>query len=1687
MGGGRQGEPSTVVAAAVVVNNDDDDGGGALYPSFVPEKFYDEHVIRAEQCKELAELRAESIPGTGQVLHTLVDKLTPVLDKGAELRKVWDRIQGELQTEHEEEAAYRKKEAEVARGEDQELERLALDMKRAENVLAKQKARISAELEQVQNEVATVREQSEREHAAAEEMAKEELDAIQSAVDAKVDAYEADQKAKTDAFRADMSEQIASVDNDIAEEAANWAAEQARLNEMLEELKGGATRAEQPVRAAQSNLAQVKATREVAYRPVNAAEDALNTHVANAATAHAAMQQANAQTDKGIADDELAALEKAKAREKKEREEEDAEQQALYEASDAAFAKIEETKKDNEKTLAETNASLAEDDANAERLKEAMDAVAVDMNREEDKLALMLAEHAKAKSAEDAKMVKMEKDRTNKLLELKDAREQVKMEKGSVAEGEQAQVMQDIEKQELANNAAARENVRKIAKVREEIVKLAETTKSAEQVLTVAKAEADFANGKEEEVVNKEEKKNATLQANWDERNSKWNHDLDGAKTELEFLKEQLKTINAEDSEYSKKLFEEAQARGKAISNAEKDNRQKLIDERKEFADMIGKESVRLVQEDLDEMNRITLGRSAIEEATVAREEFEKEFAVKLDAVAEVQEGAENLLRTCDAQVKAAAGQEQLEQAKEKAAVAAAAREALQKEQEEARLEAEKRVDLERRRMEEQVMSMRDAFSDSKALHTMNLFDRVSRFNSRQQLGATELEAARIDIERRRVELEAMRTNLADAVAMWPQRLKDRQAALEALQADEAAVPPDDEIRRLEIRTHILSAQAQMAVSTLEEPDRAIRVEAAAIEAAEKRLKVATEAELKWSEQEGARLAAAEDALKEWEKREEARIAAYEQSMVEAIASMEALTSDSMAAEFGIAEVKGDIFEADRAELESAAEVSLAETSAVSAELSGIRASMNECFTMFQDEEFKFEKQSREIEKDNAKALRALDVAEKEKEKRIIQKKADLEQKKKDGEEAAVRRAEEMEKEIKQMYADHEASKIKDADDLESRKARPLKKTREVDAMKAQLATLETRYADEKKKWEEEKRKLDAALAVIKSKRDEVAAAQGKLVDTAQKAYDKALAAQNKKEDQLKKNHEDYRVAEENAEAAIVQAKLDEVETMKKRLQFVDEDIAEIKAEDDKIIAQMAEEAATYKEECATRESERVAVAAALDASVQPYRDSHVAAKKEYTEAATSLRTRREEAQAAADARVKVAEENARKVQEENMRKSDEAGRRAEDRALARARDAAAVDDAIAARRATLAQEMRATADYAQDAQVHTAELTALLQLQRDEVEPHDRALADAELELETAEKKLEQAKLAVTEGHPKNVLRAEKVHAKAEARLSEEKKTLTDEVAAGIAELESQTAKTVTAWKKEAETKIMARRKIFDDKLAHTRSMLEARMAAFQSETDEEVAAIQEEIATAEAEHAAAVKEAKDKREAREAARQKARVDAKEGRELRIQIFKEEYEEIEKQVVALSPPIDDAETEFEEAMVGLEANAVILQEQEFEKERSRLAEEMQAKKREMAAAIAAEKARAAEAAAVLEKQQERAIMKMEAEAAAERAKVAAEMAKIEAERLMLEAEAAEMDYAKGEVQLRELSANLLNVPTQRPSSAKGKVGSLREEIAATSSATDMTPEELAVFEEEKRRMQVELMLMDQELANLGK
>ena len=178
------------------------------------------------------------------------------------------------------------------------------------------------------------------------------------------------------------------------------------------------------------------------------------------------------------------------------------------------------------------------------------------------------------------------------------------------------------------------------------------------------------------------------------------------------------------------------------------------------------------------------------------------------------------------------------------------------------------------------------------------------------------------------------------------------------------------------------------------------------------------------------------------------------------------------------------------------------------------------------------------------------------------------------------------------------------------------------------MATLEMRYGEEKKKWEDEKKKLDAALAACKSKRDEVSSAQMKLVDTSQKAYDKALGAQTKKEETLKKLHDDNKISEQNNEEAIVQAKLEEAETMKKRLKFVDEDIAELKEEHDGVIATMVSDFEAFQAEAAARESERAAAEAAADAAVQPFRDAHAGAKKAYTDAASSLRKRREDAQA---------------------------------------------------------------------------------------------------------------------------------------------------------------------------------------------------------------------------------------------------------------------------------------------------------------------------------------------------------------------------------------------------------------------------------------------------------------------------
>lgn len=1482
----------------------------------------------------------------------------------------------------------------------------------------------------------------------------------------------------------DLRGHVESVDKEIEEEMAHWTAEQDRFITTLEKLKVIAEENEASVEPVKTALAEAAANRYLAQEPVRRTEAELEAHTVQSAAAYAAMAATLATADRAIADDELVGLQEAEAREKAEVGEDEAKQHALFESSDAAVAAIGTTREENAAELVAMNVDLASDDAAAASLKALMVTAAEEMGKQEEALSILRAEHVSAKVKAEAMVKDMGRIRSEKAAAFKVDREESRSAAGLAADREQAKVLAAIEKQEIANNAAARENIRKLAKEGEAIAVAAEVTAAAERVLMVTTAEADFCNGKETDAVHKEQQKNDSQHADLEERNQSWMRDLDGARADLEVLKEQLRTIGSEDVEYAKKLSDKIKAREYAISAGEKENRQTLIDERKDFSDQIGKASVRLVQEDLDEMSRITLGRSALEEASTAREAFEEEFGKKLDAAGAVQEKAEARLYSCDQRVKAAAGQEALGDARARAEQAAEARANLGAEHLEAQAEFEKRVANERQQLEERVMTMRDAFGKSKTAQTISLFERVSRFNTRQQLSSAAIESARLEVERRTSELAATRTDMADAIARWPDQLAARHVELETIQAEEAAIPVDDLVRTLELRSRRLAAEATTTVAPLEEPDRAVRFEEAAIAAASSQLKIVSSAETAWSTAEGARLARAEVALQAWSMREEDRITEHAVDGAEAIDAMEALTRESMEAERGITTIKADIFAADHTEAADAANRSLAETSAVSAALAVLRKSLHGCVTMFKDEESNFEKQSREIEKDTVKSMRSLDFAERDKEKRIIQKKADLEQRKTDGLKAASQHEEEMARHIQVMGDELEVARVKDAEDLEARKARPAKKQKELDAGKERLAKLEARYAEEKKKWDEVKKQVDGVLLAIKTKRDDVASTQAKLVAVPKSVYDKALGTQTKKEETLRKHEDEYTKTEQNAEEGIVQSKSDEVEAQIKRLLAADNAVVTSEAAHEEVIVGLQVEADAFRASTAVREGEHAAADVALDAVIQPFRDRHCAAESTYTDAASVLQRCRDDATAAADAKVIAAESHARTVQGDNMRASEAAARLGDERAGARSRASADAADAISTRRATLGDETRAAADVQQSAEILTAQLTAALLLRRQEAAPEDRLWSNAVKNLELAADRLEASRVAVVDGHPKNVARAEKVHAKDLARLVLEKQSLEDELAAGIAELNHETLESTGAWKADAASRIAVRRAMFDDALANSKALLDARVKDFVGEADEEVAAITDEVTTAEAEHMTAVTIATEKREARESSRAKARVDARDGRELRLHMYHEEYENARQQVSRLVLPLDDAETEYEEAMVGIEASAHILKEEQFEQERMLLAEEMQGKKREMAAHITAERERSKEATVFFEKQQERAILRMEAEAAAERARVAAEMATIEAERLMLEAEQAEIEYTKGEAELREIGENLLNIPTQRPSSAKGKVGTLREEIASTSDPTDeekrllqassdITDEEMAAFDEEKRMMQV--------------
>ena len=67
------------------------------------------------------------------------------------------------------------------------------------------------------------------------------------------------------------------------------------------------------------------------------------------------------------------------------------------------------------------------------------------------------------------------------------------------------------------------------------------------------------------------------------------------------------------------------------------------------------------------------------------------------------------------------------------------------------------------------------------------------------------------------------------------------------------------------------------------------------------------------------------------------------------------------------------------------------------------------------------------------------------------------------------------------------------------------------------MVTVEEKYAAEKKTWEkEEKPKFDASLAPVTKQRDAVVKEQGSIVKKQQTSYDKALAAQTKKEESHK-------------------------------------------------------------------------------------------------------------------------------------------------------------------------------------------------------------------------------------------------------------------------------------------------------------------------------------------------------------------------------------------------------------------------------------------------------------------------------------------------------------------------------------------------------------------------------------------
>ena len=134
--------------------------------------------------------------------------------------------------------------------------------------------------------------------------------------------------------------------------------------------------------------------------------------------------------------------------------------------------------------------------------------------------------------------------------------------------------------------------------------------------------------------------------------------------------------------------------------------------------------------------------------------------------------------------------------------------------------------------------------------------------------------------------------------------------------------------------------------------------------------------------------------------------------------------------------------------------------------LRDLKTALSGLFTEFNEQEKNFERTSREIERDNTKRLRQLDLAERDKEKTNEKKKEELEQRKKEGEIKAQEKAEANEKKIEQMMAKLEEDKEKDFKTLETRKDRPEKAKALVEAAQQEQVVFEERFLEERKEWD---------------------------------------------------------------------------------------------------------------------------------------------------------------------------------------------------------------------------------------------------------------------------------------------------------------------------------------------------------------------------------------------------------------------------------------------------------------------------------------------------------------------------------------------------------------------------------------------------------------------------------------------